>query len=229
MLALATPHPTSTTPATDSGLRVHGTTATWLAGDGDETQRRTLIVRQAGRTRTLDDVEMEPWTGFDLGSDSRGRLVLAYDRCASDATPVCELRRVNPDGTGDRRLPVTGSRPTLSRGRLAYARLRRGGRTRTVAQVVIGLSDQSYVGPSFAGDHLGWYLACPGDSGGCLVRGGSWRLDLRTGAVELARGPSTVGGFALAGDGRATTTHRGRVRFLPPQRFAPPPPSISPR
>lgn len=278
MLALVTPQPIDTTPTTDSGLRVHGGAAAWLSEHEDEAERRVLVVRDRGRTRALEAIESWPWTSFDLGTDSRGRVVLVYALCENPGDAVCELRRVRPDGSGDRRLPVRGSQPTLSRGRLTYARrdgvverpldapashasrrvapmrgvgwleaagpwlvsvtvdsadegvdgirrLRlhdtRTGRTREIARVTVGLGGQAYTGPSFAGDHLGWAFTAHGDAAGCARKCGVWRYDLRTGATERAEGPSTVGGFALAGGDRATITNRGRVRFLPAQPFAP--------
>jgi hypothetical protein len=74
-------------------------------------------------------------------------------------------------------------------------------RASQIAFTVTGLSGQSYIGPSFWGGKLAWYMSCHGDPAACQGdAGGPYRYTLSTGAyAKSASGPARVDGFADTG------------------------------
>jgi hypothetical protein len=92
-----------------------------------------------------------------------------------------------------------------------------GGPRRTVKHTIAGLGGQTLLGPSFADGWLGWYLACPGDPGGCVRGGGPWRYSPATGHYESAKDARAIDGYALRPDGRPLVVGSGgRERCIQP-------------
>ena len=84
-------------------------------------------------------------------------------------------------------------------GRSAIRLHRLGGRMRTLARQVCGLSGQSYAGLSFDARHLYWARFCAGDPGGCSTRNaGAFRYELRRRRFALAGFVGRLTGFAYA-------------------------------
>lgn len=133
-LALASASPAQAAddliPASDSRLRAQGGVEAFLGVSAAAWKERfdeapqVLVVREGMQQRALQGIE--PFAGFDLGTDARGRTVLVYAKCGTGRT-ACDLHRVNLDGTGDTPIPgasrpgVRETDPTVSGGRLVYS------------------------------------------------------------------------------------------------------------
>jgi len=130
-------------------LRVYGSTVAWSQWD-PSTRGYRFWLHRAGRSEPLP-ISPRPNPGdFDLGTDARGVPMLVYTRC----NPRCDLY-ASGYGGAERRLDAASSpdadesAPTLSRGRLAWARgvsafTRRLGDAASVAsRRVLGVTSRS--------------------------------------------------------------------------------------
>jgi hypothetical protein len=71
------------------------------------------------------------------------------------------------------------------------------GKATAVAFTVVGMNGQSLLGPSFAGNAVGWFYGCPGYVGGCGgPLAGSWTYSLSSKRSSLATSRAAVLGYA---------------------------------
>jgi hypothetical protein len=87
----------------------------------------------------------------------------------------------------------------------------RSGEARTLRAMNPGIGAQSFFGVSITRHHVGWYEGCEYPEG-CFRRRGAWRLDVRTGVEEYARGSAYPLAFSLRDDGSALRVMRVRRR-----------------
>jgi hypothetical protein len=80
---------------------------------------------------------------------------------------------------------------------LVLAPVSGGGGATAVTTTVVGMNGQSFVGPTFAGNAVGWFYGCPGLLTSCGGRNaGSWLYDLSSRRYSLARSTAAPQSYA---------------------------------